>query len=268
MSENTVPPKNIVDGTDEIIRDAINALTKGREWFWTKTTLDELSKIAPPDADLEPVILRLWEKIESNWKAVDPINQRGGGASNWRWKLLPSINYEENESPETRLEKALALALKRDRWANQIPTSSGLISSTSDRKRNIDVAHWDGDTTLTLIELKIASDTLLFAAFEIILNSLLLCLARKYATQIKMVDPVWSKATKAHLRVVAPAAFYRDGDKARSLGWFEEKLSAAVSGFGSKLPPPARLEMDFGFRVFDLSDVLLRSIESAKAFGE
>ena len=63
MTTDPAPPKNIVDGTDEIIRDAINAITHGREWFWTKTTMDELSEISPSDPNFAVLIDRLWEKI-------------------------------------------------------------------------------------------------------------------------------------------------------------------------------------------------------------
>ena len=74
--------ENIVDGTDEIIRDAINELSHGREWFWTKTTMDELSRISPSVTDFEALIDRLWEKIETNWELA---GKRRGGDRNWRW---------------------------------------------------------------------------------------------------------------------------------------------------------------------------------------
>ena len=130
MNTNPTPPKNIVDGTDEIIRDAINDLTGGREWFWTKTTMDELSKISPSESNFARLIDHLWEKIETNWKVA---GERLGGGRNWRWEPQLYID-EENESPETKLEKGLASVLPKEHWANQIPTASGLISSTSDRK--------------------------------------------------------------------------------------------------------------------------------------
>ena len=263
MSTNPTPTKNIVDGTDEIIRDAINELTHGHEWFWTKTTMDEISNISPPESKFEALIDLLWEKIETNWRLA---GERGGGDRNWRWAPQLYIDHEENESPETKLEKGLAGVLPKEHWTNQVPTASGLISSNSDRKRNIDLAHWDGAETVTLIELKIASDTPIYAAFEIIRNALLLCLSRVHPEQIKAVDPRWRRASRAHLRVVAPASFYEESGRCRSLAWFEIELDRAIATFGEKLPEHARISIDFGFRIFDLPEVLLNAIESARAF--
>ena len=109
------PPKNIVDGTDEIIRDAINEPTRGCKWFWTKTTMDELSEISPSESNFALLIDRLWEKIETNWKLA---GERGGGERNWRWSQQLYIDYDENELPETKLEKGLASVLVKENWAN------------------------------------------------------------------------------------------------------------------------------------------------------
>lgn len=261
--------KNIIGGTPELITKALGPLTNCAEEFSTITFARKVASFTG-DLKLPGLVNDLWKRIEENWKEA---GRQPGGAENWRWKPQRYM-HPDNPSEETRLEKGLARVLPEKRWANQIPTSSGLISSTSDKKRNIDLAHWDGAKTITLVELKVATNTPVYAAFEIVRNALLLCLARAHQNTPKPIliaeekERVWTRITKAHLRVVAPKQFYRQLDeptlgKHYSLGRFEEQLGDAVSSFGSH----HGLQMSFGFRVFDLTDVLLNAIETAHAYA-
>jgi len=234
---------NILDGTDEIICNKINEITGGHKWFGTKTTLLEVSKICPSDIDLTALIRTLYQKIESNWKNGGQL----GSNENWRWSLKRNID-PENKSAEIRIERAFANILSPEHWANQIPVASGLVGS-ADGRRNIDLAHWDGVRTVTLIELKVASDTPIYAAFEIVRYALLLCLAREH-TEIRMAKPLWKEVSLARLRVVAPTAYYQRDGKPLSLGWIEHAIDRAVAAFGETLPESAKLTMDFGFRAY------------------
>lgn len=248
-TQATTPKENILFGTDEMITDSLNKITLGEEKFTTKTALKEVAGLQV-DLKLAALLEKLWDQIEANWKRA---GRRAGGSENWRWGFQPDIS-SKNPSAETRLEKALAAKLPEARWANQVPTASRLIHPDSDRKRNIDIAHWDGVETVTLIELKVpkpdakTKQTPLLAAFEIVRNGLLLCLARKYPTQeagIKITKPeVWRDAKKANLRVVAPNSFY---DPQYSLGRFERELNRAVAAFRKPNSP----EMSFAFGRFD-----------------
>lgn len=259
---NTPEPKpaNIVHLTDSLITAAVNSLTHGIKSFESITSAREVSKltrVTHGDLKLIELLEALWRQIEDNWISS---GYRPGGDDNWRWKLMPIIG-PKNFSSEKKLEKELANVLPAAEWANQVPTSSGL-SISGDRHRNIDLANWDGVSAVTIIELKVVRpkpDTPLHAAFEIVTNALLLRLARKHRTKIKMVQPdKWLRDDlKVHLRVLAPRKFY----VGYALGWFEQELDRAVAAFGKA----HALEMSFGFRFFDDDPTDEKSLLSALA---
>jgi hypothetical protein len=106
------------------------------------------------------------------------------------------------------VERAIAAAcaqLGRTDWANQIPVASGLIGSTSERRRAIDLVRRRGERHFELIELKIASDTPLYAAIEIICYGCIWLIARddKPSRESALLD-----ADHIDLRVLAPPAYY------------------------------------------------------------
>lgn len=258
--------KNIMEGTDDRITRVLGRIINCDERF---STITFARKVASFTGDLKLVALvnDLWRDIEENWKAAKAAGCGRGGSQNWRWEPKLSM-HPNNPSEETRLEKGLATVLPKQRWANQVPTASGLIAPTADKKRNIDLAHWDEAERVTLVELKVATNTPVYAAFEIVRNALLLCLARKHQEEINIArKDVWAKVKEARLLVVAPKQFYdqlnRDGTH-YSLGRFEGDLSAAISNFGGD---HGFRKMSFGFRVFDLTDVLLNAIETAHAYA-
>ena len=139
---------------------------------------------------------------------------------NWRFKLCTKI-ASKNRSPETRLEKALAQGAGHthpgSRWANQVPTASGLFKSTSAVKKNVDIVRRrTHDSSYDFVELKVASDTPLYAAFEILLNGVLYLLARKLCVAketrgFNEHSPLL-EASEIHLCVLAPEMFYEACD--------------------------------------------------------
>jgi hypothetical protein len=256
---------NIVQGVDELITKHLNRVTGGKEDYRRLTTLKEIAA-AKDSLQLPELLETLWAQIESNWRNGGSLP---GGNENWRFEGKLQLDTENNESEETCLEKGLAIALPRSSWANQIPTSSGLISPASDKKRNIDMAYKNAAGELTLIELKApklnaeSQQTPVLAAFELVQNAMLLCLARAHRTgpsAINMKDPdVWETAQSVALRVVAPERFY---PREWPLHRFEAELNEAISGFKKPNSP----QMSFAFRVFDLSAILLREIEHTAAY--
>jgi hypothetical protein len=69
----------------------------------------------------------MWRMITANW--VDGRCQ-WRGERNWRWELRTNLNVK-NTSEEVTLNRKLAQKLKEagsDRWANEIPTGSGLAA--------------------------------------------------------------------------------------------------------------------------------------------
>ena len=148
-----------------------------------------------------------------------------------------------NPSRETRLEREI-VQLDQNAWFNQIPVASGVLGSREDKRCAVDLIHHyrtpTGKEHYALIELKVESDTPLYAAFEVLRYGLLYLVSRSS----KLEDyspkrlPLFA-ADGIHLRVLAPRKFY-EGSK---LGWLEQSLSQGVNIFARKF----EIEMDFAF---------------------
>ncbi len=148
-------------------------------------------------------------------RTIADDHARGGASANkdlscenWRWQVLQPRISAHNRSPEVRVERAIAAAcqrLGRTDWANQVPTASGLLGPTRDRRRAIDLVRQRGPRHFELVELKIESDTPLYAAVEIIAHACLWLIARddRPARPSVLLD-----ADHMDLRVLAPPAYY------------------------------------------------------------
>jgi hypothetical protein len=145
--------------------------------------------------------------IAQNWRLGEADKQLGRSRENWRWSLRTQIGAH-NRSPEVLLERAIAAAClrtgRRD-WANQIPVSSGLILGASGRRRAIDLVQQRGDAHFELIELKVNSDTPLYAAIEALAYSSIWLLTRE-ARQGSTSSIL--AATRLDVRVLAPSRHY------------------------------------------------------------
>jgi hypothetical protein len=181
------------------------------------------------------------------------VEQSGLGSSrrpsqeNWRLKKMPAISAN-NRSPEKRLEKAIVQDLG-DEWTNQMPTASGLVTS-GERQRNIDLVHRRNLREFEFIELKVESDTPLFAAMEILKNGMTYLYSRRHRDRLGYQEskhaPLW--ADVVHLRVLAPIGYFHR----YNLGWLERFLNQSL---GALVDPmlDGSLHMDFGFERFSRS---------------
>lgn len=191
----------------------------------------------PDDLDLAEVIHKA---VVANWVWGDAAANRDRSQQNWRWALQPQIG-SGNRSPEVVLERAVAAACaaaNRDDWANQIPVASGLILGASDGRRAIDLVQRTGERTYQFIELKIASDTPLYAAVELLGYACIWLQARK---EPPSTAPEMLHASRIDLRVLAPAAFYKRFDLAK----LERSLHASVQALGKR----EGVILSFGFDV-------------------
>ena len=128
-------------------------------------------------------------------------------------------------------------------WYNQIPVASGLVDGRSDKRAALDLARLDGDTA-ELIELKWASDTALFALFEVLRYGLALLLSRQNATSFGYVGRPLIDATELKLVVLAPAQYYAKCN----LAGFAEVVNSGLCDLSrqhSDFPP-----MDLAFMSF------------------
>jgi hypothetical protein len=234
MSESETPVASplpsLIHGVEEA---ACTALGIGR--LRHRSALHSL--IVTDDIDLARLVHTV---IASNWLACNADANRNRSRQNWRWELQSQIS-PANRSPEVVLERALAMAGKSggsSDWANQIPVASGLVAGATDGRRAIDLGLRSGERVYELIELKIASDTPLYAAVELLGYASLLLLARRNPPNNK---PELLNAERIDLRVLAPAAFYAPFD----LVALERSVDRGVQSLGHD----EGIELSFRFDV-------------------
>ena len=158
----------------------------------------------PDSIDLAGIVFRV---IERNWVTSSAEANKDRSHQNWRW-TLQTRKSSNNKSQEVLVERAIAMACEATNckhWANQIPVASGLVKGAADGRRAIDLAHRVGPDHYELIELKIASDTPLYAAIELLGYASLWLLSRAVPPAH---EPSLLKAKYIDLRVLAPPAFY------------------------------------------------------------
>jgi hypothetical protein len=139
-----------------------------------------------------------------------------------RKRLGRAVNAED------LLERALSGSLDST-WGNQIPTSSGLITESSDKKRNIDLVHFDGEL-MELVELKVSSssDTPIKAAFQIINYCMLFIHAKRNSDSL--LKHLTSTPSPKHvtLSVLCPEDYW---DKRYALKHLVRKLNIELACF-------------------------------------
>lgn len=178
--------------------------------------------------------------VLGNWIVGRATENKERSSQNWRWCLQPQIS-PENRSPEVVLERAIAVACAnagRSDWANQIPVASGLMAGAGDRRRAIDLAYRCDERRYEFIELKIASDTPLSAAVQLLGYASVWLLSR---ADPPVRRPALLDADNIDLRVLAPAAYYRSFE----LLALEQALNGSVRSLGNA----GGVRMSFAFAV-------------------
>jgi len=185
--------------------------------------------------------------IAANWARYRTECAPTRSTANWRWRVPQLAIAEHNASPEVRLERALMNACERqgrNDWSNQVPVASGVGGPSRQRRRAIDLVHQRGPGHFQLIELKIASDTPLYAAIEIIGYTVIWLLSRDEGSD----NPLLS-AQRIDARVLAPASYYARYD----LGALARLLDDELAALGAR----HHVTLSFGFEQFpdDLTDL-------------
>ena len=223
-------PSSLLDGVETAACDAL-----GISRLRHRSALRSLRLTS--GIDLADLVYRV---VSANWHAGRAAENKDRSSQNWRWALQPQIGAG-NRSPEVMLERRIASACMRSGrvdWANQIPVASGLIPGAADGRRAIDLVHRSGERCFQFVELKIASDTPLYAAVELLGYASAWLLAR--------ADPparstVLLEAEHVDLRVLAPAQYYAPFD----LLQLEASLNRGVSLLGER----CGVGLSFGYEV-------------------
>ncbi len=179
----------------------------GVDNYATRRSARQLAKCGiPPGAGA--LVSDVFETLDQNWKA----NGRSSGTSrqNFRWRCPKTAISSHNRSAEITLERALIDALQRtDRrdWSNQVPLISGMGGPYAFRRRAVDLVQYRGGRSIEFVELKVESDTPVFAAVEILVYGLLWLLSRRNRQHSSEACPILD-ADDLTLSVLAPRAFY------------------------------------------------------------
>ncbi len=230
--------QSIVSGVNRVIDEALG-LTGGLGHHHKKAC-QRLSKEPPLAFDGESLIRDMLAQIRANW---DQRNSRS--KENWRWEKKPDHD-PKNCSLEVKLERKIVKSTDAD-WVNQVPIASGLTASAGGR-RAIDLVHRCGDGWYEFIELKVngRAGTPLFAAMEILQYGALYMFSRENAQALGYERTGMLGARGIHLKVAAPAEYYKSYD----LAWLEPRLNAGLDQF---LARGARdFAMDFKFESLEM----------------
>ena len=240
--------ESILKDVGAVIDDALGLKNCGigkEPHYRHKTSCRKLSILAPHAFDATALIEKIYAQVESNWK--EGANYKPS-TENWRFELRTNIDTS-NEDPEIKLERAIVSTQiqSHENWANQTPTSSGFVGSRSDNHRNIDLIHRCRDGAYEFIELKVESDTPLYAAMEILQNAVLYIFSRENERKMEWgseKQQLLHGAKVIHLKVLAPCSYY-DGYK---FDWLEESICDGLKAFLAGRTP--KLQMDFRFDAF------------------
>jgi len=238
---------SILDGIYRIIDQFFEVTHIGTRapHYANKAACLTLSDNPPDGLNGFELVERIFRRIEANW---DNSPRRGKPPSKENWRHEPSTKKEAKRL-EVRLERAI-VKLEEEAWANQVPTSSGLMGAHLDKTRNIDLVRDCDNGRYKFVELKVNSNTPLFAAMEILGYGLIYLFSRLYRnpSDKKMLD-----AKSIHLKVLAPYEYYYyitktpvRHDEKYQLAWLEDLindgLGTFLDGFG--------VSMDFKFEAF------------------
>ncbi|HXV79746.1 MAG TPA: hypothetical protein VEG60_07690 [Candidatus Binatia bacterium] len=242
--------RSILKDVDELIDSALGLKDIGKSPHHRhETSCRELTERPKTGLEVSALISKIYEKVGENW---DKAKNHSKSEENWRFIPQPGINAD-NDSREVRLERAIVNIPKEiwtdaPNWVNQVPIASGLVDPNADRGRRIDLVHKCGDRAFEFIELKVDSDTPLYAAMEVLKYGVVYIFCRQDERASQHIDRTKEllKAERIHLRVLAPEKYYEK----YNLSWLEKSISGGLAEF--RRQRKFTFEMDFKFETLSL----------------
>lgn len=196
---------SLFDGTDKLICDAMGV--QHRDHLNHKT----LRNKALSDDKAFSLVNGLYGQMMANFPGT-PASQ---SKKLWCCRRETKIG-DGNESQETLLEKAVAMLAHECHmpgWFNQCPVASGIVASDGDRRSDVDLVHLS-DGEARLIELKWASNTPVYALFQILEYGLAYILARLHTRELQLEKRRLMHVKKIALEVIGPYEFFKDERRA------------------------------------------------------
>ena len=222
---------SILSGIGDLVDAWLQVEPKGKPPYYRhRAAANALTHRDSPISGTRDFLEASYAQIHNNWLAASEAGLSRQSKENWRWKRHLDLG-DENKSPELKLERAIVGACGDD-WSNQMPTASGLVGSAIGKRAAVDLVYREDPTTYSLIELKVASDTPLFAAVEILLYGLLFVWSKKNQEELGYdveAQPVLA-ANTVTLGVLAPGSYY-DGFDLTTLA---SALDSGLNAFGKQ----------------------------------
>jgi len=194
---------SILAGVDDFVDRFLGVADVGTTspHYRHKTSCLRLSRDTRP-IDGPRLVRGMYDLIAANWPGT-PCR----GKHNWR--LDPQTNIgRHNTSREKTFEKFVATHCPG--WTNMVPVASGMLPDVEESGRRIDLVLELESGAFEFIELKLDSDTPLFATIEILGYGLLYVHARLHRTALGYLGDSKPLLNASHigLRVLAPQPFY------------------------------------------------------------
>jgi hypothetical protein len=241
---NGVSRPELFSGVKEFISRHFGVADYGRRSLLRK------HKDTPPSRDVGFELAKgLQSRVELSVESV--LSNRVPNHSKESWRMVsPGTRCAAANKPrEVGLERALVYACAqsgRTDWWNQIPVASGLLGARAGKKRAIDLVHRRTPAAYDFVELKLESDTPLYAMVEILQYGFLWLASRNAKDELRLDRSSLLDATDVSLSVLAPEAFYCGADYSEFAGGVNEALieigktnKVALSFGGFKQFPPA-----------------------------
>ncbi len=193
-------------------------------------------------ATLVPALFGL---INLNWDAAVQNGRRSYSQDNFRWHFPQTKIVDHNTSAEVTLERALIRALLkagRNDWSNQVPLISGIAGPHAFKKRAVDLVQRRNEKVFEFVELKMQSDTPVYAAVEILVYGLLWLLSRRDREILHYPAGPMLGAGELRLSVLAPRNYYSR--------YSVEPLALAINDGLRKLGEQHGVTMSFRFTAF------------------
>jgi hypothetical protein len=212
---------------------------------------------APPSAKLgEEIVAEIFGAVSNQLdRIVASVDRKKRPISAQNWRL------ERQKEPshlraEVSLEWKIIDSTPGD-WYNQVPVASGLVNHTLHKRCAIDLVRQTDEKSFDFIELKLESNTPLFAAIELLQYAFvwLLSGADGHGPRLGYLNPPnLLSAERVSLYVLAPPKFY--GVKSRGGSHQFVDYSGLAQGIGQALRQRSARFVSFGFERFgtDSSD--------------
>lgn len=224
-----MPPQTLFSG----VVDAVNSVLQ-RD-YRHKGTFKAWRNDPPNVAVGISVVHGVFDVLDEAFPSlVRNAKRRPPSEKNWVYRSCETCSGKTLDAKgEVSLERALVQASKkrgRGQWGNQIPIASGLVNSNIGRRSAIDLVRKGTGGGYEFVELKVESNSPLYAAVEILQYGFVWLLSRRNKEALDYGVGTLLDAEDVRLNVLAPTPYYQEV----VLGPFQSGVSSAVSEIGGR----------------------------------